>query len=225
MKLLGFVGLCWAAVLIRFHEPCQCKMQLLGSNPVWQHIILLEEGTRGWCQPSWASSTRPRMWTALYRVPVRQTGPYLSAHAGVPEAGGPHLRLPAPPALESHMGVFPLRPLGRTARHRVHTRVHTSNAHSTRPPPRLHLSASTSFHCRLAFNPPVRHPCLPRSSLVVLLVDLLLHRFLALDFTILKAWDYWEPPRGSLRYSWGWRCWRVVVGFWRSPEPKDKYFC
>ena len=124
-----------------------------------------------------------------------------------------------------HMGVFPLRPLERTARHRVHTRVHTSNAHSTRPPPRLHLSASTSFHFRLASNPPVRHPCLPLSSLVVLLVDPLLHRFLALDFTILKAWDYWEAPRGSLRYSWGWRCWRVVVGFWRSPEPKEKYFC
>ena len=162
---------------------------------------------------------------ALYRVPVRQTGPYLSAHASVPEAGGHHLRIPAPPALEPHMGAFPLRPLDRTARHRVHTRVHTSNAHSTRPPPRFHLSASTSFHFRLASNPPVRHPCLPISSLAVLLVDPLLHRFLALDFTILKAWEYWEAPRGSLRYSWGWRCWRVVVGFWRSPEPKEKYFC
>ena len=150
---------------------------------------------------------------ALYRVPVRQTGPYLSAHASVPEAGGHHLRIPAPPALEPHMGVFPLRPLDRTARHRVHTRVHTSNAHSTRPPPRFHLSASTSFHLRLVSNPPVRHPCLPISSLVVLLVDPLLHRFLALDFTILKAWDYWEAPRGSLKYSWGWRCWRVVVCF------------
>ena len=148
---------------------------------------------------------------ALYRVPVRQTGPYLSAHASVPEAGGHHLKLPAPPALEPQMGIFPLRPLGHTARHRVHTRVHTSNAHSTRPPPRLHLSASTSFHCRLASNPPVRHPCLPLSSLVVLLVDPLLHRFLALDFTILKAWDYWEAPPGSLRYSWGWRCWRVEL--------------
>ena len=133
--------------------------------------------------------------------PCAKRGPYLSAHASVPEAGGHHLRIPAPPALEPQMGVFPLRPLGHTARHRVHTRVHTSNAHSTRPPPRLHLSASTSFHCRLASNPPVRHPCLPLSSLVVLLVDPLLHRFLALDFTILKAWDYWEAPRGSLKYS------------------------
>ena len=115
---------------------------------------------------------------ALYRVPVRQTGPYLSAHASAPEAGGHHLRIPASPALEPHMGAFPLRPLDRTARHRVHTRVHTSNAHSTRPPPRFHLSDSMSFHYRLAFNPPVRHPCIPLSTLVVLLPHPLLHRFL-----------------------------------------------
>jgi hypothetical protein len=150
-------------------------------------------------------------------------GPYLSAPASVPAAGGHRLPIPAPPALEPHMGIFPLRPLERTVRHRVHIRVHTSSAHSTRPPPRFHLSASTSLHFMIASHPPLRDPCLLLFYLVVLLVDTLLHRFLALDFTILKAWDYWEAPRGSLRYSWGCRCWGVVVGSWKCPRQGNDY--
>ena len=81
------------------------------DRPVWPYIIYIGGGT-GWQSPPARLVVPARgglASAALYRVPVRQTGPCLSAHAGVPEAGGHHLKLPTPPALESHMGVFPFK--------------------------------------------------------------------------------------------------------------------